>query len=47
MVEKDLRQLAVDIVEQKVFGTFLMSENDMNCLYVVFMPFIALSEEQV
>ncbi len=46
MTEKQLKQLAIDIVERKVFGTFQMSENDMNHLQIVFMPFIALNEEQ-
>ncbi len=46
MDEKELKQLAIDIAENKVFGTFHMNENEMNSLQVVFMPFIALSEER-
>lgn len=46
MDEKDLKQLAIDVSENKVFGTWQMSESDMNHLQVVFMPFIALSSEQ-
>ena len=46
MEEKELRQLAIDVSEKKVFGTFHMSENDMNCLQSVFMPIVFMSEEQ-
>lgn len=46
MKEKDLKQLSIDIVEKKVFGSFYMSEQAMNQLGTVFMPFLFLSEEQ-
>ena len=46
MEEKELRQLAIDIEERKVFGTFNMSINDMNCLQSVFMPIAFMNEEQ-
>lgn len=45
MENKELKQLAIDIVMNKVFGTFLMKKSDMHNLSVVFMPFIALTEK--
>ena len=47
MEEKELRQLAIDISENKVFGTFHMKDSEMETnLGMVFMPFVFMSEEQ-
>jgi hypothetical protein len=46
MEEKDLKQLAIDVSENKVFGTFHMNESDSRNLSVVFMPLIFLNDEQ-
>ncbi len=46
MEEKELRQLALDIAENKVFGTFHMNENEINHLHVVFMPFIGVDAKR-
>jgi len=45
MNEKELKQLAIDIVENKVFGTWQMNENDLSHMHIVFMPLIAISDE--
>lgn len=47
MDEKELKQLAIDVSENKVFGTWLMSEADMNHLYVVFMAFLGTDENYI
>ena len=46
MDEKQLKELAIDIAENKVFGTFNMSENDLNHINVVFMTMTFLDDEQ-
>lgn len=44
--EKDLKQLAIDIVENKVFGTWQMSEADArNHLRVVFMALLGVDDD--
>lgn len=37
-MEKDLKQLAMDIVEGKVFGTWDMREGDVKLIPNIFMP---------
>lgn len=46
MEEIELKQLAIDISENKVFGTFHMSKNDMKYIQVVFIPLIAMTKDQ-
>lgn len=46
MEEKELKQLAIDISENKVFGTFHMNESEMSNMSYVFMPLVFMKEEQ-
>jgi len=46
MDEKELKQLAIDISENKVFGTWQMNKCDIAHLYVVFMPVTFMTDEQ-
>ena len=46
MEEKDLRQLAVDIAESKVFGTFHMNKCEIANMSMVFMPLSFMTDEQ-
>jgi len=46
MEEKELRQLAIDISENKVFGTFHMNKYEINNVSMVFMVLIFMTKEQ-
>jgi hypothetical protein len=46
MDDKELKQLAIDISEGKVFGTFHMNEHQMSNMSCVFMPLVFMKEEQ-
>jgi hypothetical protein len=46
MDEKELKQLAIDISENKVFGTFHMNKCEIANLSAVFMPVIFMTDEQ-
>lgn len=51
MEDIELKQLAIDISENKVFGTFHMKEREMERdterdIGAVFMPFLFMSDEQ-
>ncbi len=46
MTEKQLRLLAIDIAEKRVFGTWQMNEDEMKFLKFVFTPFIFIGEKQ-
>ena len=47
MNDKELKQLAIDISEGKVFGTFHMRPDDMERnMAVVFMPLVFMNEKQ-
>jgi len=46
MKEKELRQLAVDIAENKVFGTFHMNKCEIANISMVFMPLAFMADEQ-
>jgi len=47
MEDKELKQLAIDISENKVFGTFHMNEREIESnISIVFMPFAFMSNEQ-
>jgi hypothetical protein len=38
MTEQELKQLAVDIVDKKVFGSWMIPEKDKRLLAVIFLP---------
>lgn len=38
MHQQNLKQLAIDIVEGKVFGSWMVAENDINKLPLIFLP---------
>ena len=44
--EKELRQLAIDIVENKVFGTFHMNKCEISNMSAVFIPISFMNDEQ-
>jgi len=46
MDEKELKQLAIDISENKVFGTFHMNKCEIANMSTVFMPIIFMNDEQ-
>ncbi len=46
MDDKELKQLAIDIVEQKVFGTFHMNKCEIAHLSSVFMPLLFIDKKQ-
>ena len=46
MEEKELRQLAIDIAENKVFGTFHMNKCEIANMSSVFMPLVFMTDEQ-
>jgi hypothetical protein len=46
MIDKELKRLAIDIVEGKVYGTFCMNEYDIELLTAIFMPIFFMDEEQ-
>ena len=46
MEEKELRQLAIDIAENKVFGTFHMNKCEIANMSMVFMPLIFMTDKQ-
>ena len=46
MEEKDLKQLAIDIAEDKVFGTFHMNKCEIANMSAVFMPLVFMTDEQ-
>ena len=46
MDEKELKQLAIDISENKVFGTFHMNKCEIANLSTVFIPVVFMSDEQ-
>ena len=45
--EEAIRQLALDIVMNKVFTSWHVREHDWNIMNMVFMPIMFLSDEQV
>ena len=46
MDDKELKQLAIDISENKVFGTFHMNKCEIANLSAVFMPVVFMTDEQ-
>lgn len=46
MDEKELKQLSIDISENKVFGTFHMNKCEIANMGMVFMPILFMEEEQ-
>ena len=46
MEDKELRQLAIDISENKVFGTFCMNKCEIAHMGAVFMPLMFLNDKQ-
>ena len=45
MDTKELKQLAADIVENKVFGTFHMGKDHMGSMNSVFLPLVFMEEK--
>lgn len=43
--EKQLRKIALDIADGKVFGTWMLHENETNMIGHIFMPFILGGKE--
>lgn len=39
MTEAELKQLAADVVEGKVFGSWMLPETDQHLLAAIFLPF--------
>jgi len=46
MDEKELRQLALDVAENKVFGTFHLREHEQGLVGNIFMPILFMDEKQ-
>ena len=46
MKTKELKQLAIDISENKVFGTFHMNKCEIANMSTVFMPLVFMTDEQ-
>ena len=46
MEDKELKKLAIDIVENKVFGTFHMNKCEIANMGMIFMPLLFMSDEQ-
>lgn len=46
MDEQELKKLAIDISENKIFGTFHLSDHETSLLGCVFMPLMFMNDEQ-
>jgi len=46
MDEKALRQLALDVAENKVFGTFHLREHEQGLVGNIFMPILFMDDKQ-
>lgn len=46
MTPEQQKQLAIDIVENKVFGTFYLKDHEASLLGCIFMPLVLMNDEQ-
>lgn len=46
-MEKNLRELAVDIADGKIFGTWNLPERDVSLIPSIFMPIVFMKEEDL
>ena len=47
MTDQEVRQLALDIVERRVFGTFCMQESEMHLLPQIFKPLLIMDPAEI